>query len=127
MKKNIKKTAVAENVMNSAEPVDMLRNWIGLDQGDKISRYCILNEFSKVVERGSVGTRKEDLKRKFASYAGSVIAIEVGTHSPWISRLLQQMGLDVVIANPRKVKLITQSRKKSDDKDAEDPKIWRDW
>ena len=73
--------------MNSAEPVDMLRNWIGLDQGDKISRYCILNEFSKVVERGSVGTRKEDLKRKFASYAGSVIAIEVGTHSPWISRL----------------------------------------
>ena len=61
-----------------------------------------------------MGTRKEDLKRKFASYAGSVIAIEVGTHSPWISRLLQQLGLD------RNVKLITQSRKKSDDKDAED-------
>ena len=67
-----------------------------------------------------MGTRKEDLERKFASYAGNVIAIEVGTHSPWISRLLQQLGPDVVIANPRKVKLITQSRKKSDDKDAED-------
>ena len=48
MKNNIKKTAVAENGMNSAEPVDMLLYWIGLDQGDKVSRYCILNEFSKV-------------------------------------------------------------------------------
>ena len=98
MKKDIKKTAVAENVMNSAQPVVRLRYWIGLDLGDKASRYCILNEFSEVVERGSVGTRKEDLERKFASYAGNVIAIEVGTHSPWISRLLQQMGPDVVIA-----------------------------
>ena len=120
MKKDIKKIAVAENVMNSAQPVVRLRYWIGLDLGDKASRYCILNEFSEVEERGGVATRKEDLERKFASYAGSVIAIEVGTHSPWISRLLQQMGPDVVIANPRKVKLITQSRKKSDDKDAED-------
>ena len=93
MKKDIKKTAVAENVMNSTKPTDgPVRNWIGLDLGDKASRFCILNKSSEVEERGGVATRKEDLKRKFASYAGSVIAIEVGTHSPWISRLLQQMG-----------------------------------
>ena len=64
MKKDIKKTAEAENVMKAAKPGDgPERYWIGLDLGDKASRFCILNESSEVVERGNVGTRKEDLKR----------------------------------------------------------------
>ena len=51
------------------------RYWIGLDLGDKVSRFCILNESSTVEERGSVGIGKEELKRKFMPYAGQVIAL----------------------------------------------------
>ncbi len=35
------------------------------------------------------------------------IAIQVGTHSPWVSRLLKSMGRDVIVANARQVPLIT--------------------
>ena len=42
-----------------------------------------------------------------------------GTHSPWVSRCLAGMGHEVIVANPRNVKLITQSSKKNDRMDAE--------
>jgi transposase len=51
--------------------------------------------------------------------APSRIALEVGTHSPWVSRHLAGMGHEVIVANPRKVRLITQSVKKNDRVDAE--------
>ena len=44
----------------------------------------------------------------------SRIALEIGTHSPWISRLLSDWGHEVIVANARKVRLIGESRKKDD-------------
>jgi len=57
-------------------------------------------------------------KQQFKSYAGSVVALEAGTHSGWVSRVLKQMGLETVVANPRKVRLIAESTQKSDPEDA---------
>ena len=48
----------------------------------------------------------------------SRIALETGTHSPWISRLLSAMGHEVIVANARHVRLIAQSRQKDDRMDA---------
>ena len=47
------------------------------------------------------------------------IALEIGTHSPWISRLLSALGHEVIVANARKVRLIGESRKKDDRLDAQ--------
>ena len=49
----------------------------------------------------------------------SRVALEVGTHSPWASRHLAGMGHEVIVANPHKVKLITQSSRKNDRIDAQ--------
>jgi transposase len=49
----------------------------------------------------------------------SRIALEIGTHSPWISRLLNELGHEVIVANARKVRLIGESRKKDDRLDAQ--------
>jgi transposase len=49
----------------------------------------------------------------------SRIALEIGTHSPWISRLLSDLGHEVIVANARKVRLIGESRKKDDRLDAQ--------
>jgi transposase len=46
------------------------------------------------------------------------IALEVGTHSPWVSRLLKSFGQEVIVANARQVKLISQSTRKEDKLDA---------
>ncbi len=74
------------------------------------SRYCILNEAGEVVSEGSVATSKVGISSLFGKMASSrKLALEVGTHSPWVSRQIASQGHEVIVANPHKVKLITQS------------------
>jgi len=91
---------------------------VGLDLGDKSSRYCILDEAGEVVNEDQVPTTKAGLDSLFAKMPASRIALEVGTHSPWVSRHLASMGHEVIVANAHKVKLITQSVRKNDRMDA---------
>ena len=103
-----------------AKEPEVERYWIGLDLGDQVSTYCVLDGAGEIVARGKVRTRAADLKRVLGVYKGSRLAMEVGTHSAWVSRVLEAEGLRVVVANARKVQLITESQHKNDDKDAED-------
>jgi transposase len=92
---------------------------IGMDLGDKSSRYCVLDEQGEIVQEGSVGTTKKALAQKFGALRRSRMAVEVGTHSPWVSRLLKSFGHEVIVANARQVKLISQSSRKDDRLDAQ--------
>src|SRR6266851_3839128 len=91
---------------------------IGLDLGDRSSRYCILDAQGEVLSEGSVATTKKGLAEVFASKPRSRIALEVGTHSPWVSRYLAGLGHEVIVANARRVRLITDSSRKDDRLDA---------
>ena len=91
---------------------------IGLDLGDRTTHYCILNEAGEVVSEDQLQTTKTGLESLFAKMPASRIALEVGTHSPWVSRHLAAMGHEVIVANAHKVKLITQSVSKNDRIDA---------
>jgi len=90
-----------------------------VDLGDKTSRVCILNAEGKVLREVSIPTVKPGITREFGARAESLVAIEVGTDSPWVSRLLEKLGHEVVIANARQVKLISQSSRKDDRLDAQ--------
>ncbi len=92
---------------------------IGLDLGDRSSSYCVLNKDGEVIKRGSVATTKKDLNRIFGALRHSRLALEAGTHSPWVSRHLKELGHEVIVANPRRVRLITASSNKNDRLDAE--------
>jgi transposase len=92
---------------------------VGLDLGDRSSRYCILDEAGNKASEDALPTTKTGLESLFAKMAPCRIAVEVGTHSPWVSRHLAGMGHEVIVANPRKVRLITHSVKKNDRMDAE--------
>src|SRR6516225_5128470 len=94
------------------------RQVIGIDLGDRWSRYCVLDAAGTVVEEDRVRTRPEALAAKFGELPATRIVIEVGAHSPWVNRLLQAQGHDVVVANPRKVRLIYESNRKNDRLDA---------
>jgi transposase len=91
---------------------------IGLDLGDRTSRYCIMNEAGEVVSESSLPTTKGGFESLFGKMPSSRVALEVGTHSPWVSRFLAGMGHQVIVANAHKVKLITQSTQKNDRIDA---------
>lgn len=90
----------------------------GLDLGDTKSRLCLCTAQGEVLEQGQVATTVPGLARRFSGVARMRIALETGTHSPWVSRLLHQWGHEVLVANPRKVRLIGQSRRKNDRTDA---------
>jgi transposase len=92
---------------------------VGIDLGDRASCWCALNPEGEVMARGQVVSEKQPLKVLFGQIPPSLIAIEVGSHSPWVSRTLKELGHEVVVANARQVKVISQSNKKNDKRDAE--------
>lgn len=91
---------------------------IGMDLGDKTSRYCLLDDQGKVVREATVATTRKGLSQVFAAMKRCRIALEVGGHSPWVSRWLSRLGHEVIVANPRQVKLISTSSRKDDRVDA---------
>jgi transposase len=92
---------------------------IGLDLGDKTSRFCVLDKDARVQAEGSVATTKKAMTQKFAAMRRCRIALEVGTHSPWLSRMLHGFGHEVIVANARQVQLISASSRKDDRLDAQ--------
>jgi transposase len=93
----------------------------GLDIGDKYSYLCLIDQQSgEVVEEGRLRTTPEALRRRFASEQPPMrIAMEAGTHSPWVSRVLKECGHEVLVANARKLRLIYANKRKTDEVDAE--------
>jgi transposase len=91
---------------------------VGLDLGDRNSWYCVLDEAGQIQLEQRVRTTAKALQEVFGAMPRSRIALETGTHSPWISRLLSELGHEVIVANARKVRLIGESRKKDDRLDA---------
>ncbi len=92
---------------------------IGLDIGDKQTVGSVLTRSGEVEETFSVATTMSALGRTMTGFKPSRVVLEVGTHSPWISRLVEQAGHEVIIANPRRVRLIAENDSKTDEVDAE--------
>jgi len=90
----------------------------GIDVGDRWSRVAVVDDQGEVVQQFRVRTTPAAVEREFAGRPPSVIALETGAHSPWMSRLLQRLGHDVVVADARQVRLIFGSKTKTDKLDA---------
>jgi hypothetical protein len=71
---------------------------IGLDLGDRSSWYCVLDEAGEVLLERKVATTPKAMKEAFGGMPRSRIALETGMHSPWVSRLLSELGQEVVVA-----------------------------
>jgi transposase len=92
---------------------------IGMDLGDKTSRYCVLGENGERLSEGSVATTRKAMAGKFSGMRRCRVAMEVGTHSPWLSRWLGSLGFEVIVANARQVQLISANSRKNDRMDAQ--------
>ena len=92
---------------------------IGLDLGDRWSWYCVLEEAGRVLLEQKVSTTPKAMQEVFGGMPRSRIALETGMHSPWVSRLLSELGQEVIVAHAGNVRLIGESRKKDDRMDAQ--------
>ncbi len=91
---------------------------IGCDLGDKQSALCVLEADGGMERPKSIATTEEGFGKFFTRPKAHVV-IEVGAHSRWVSALLKKLGHEVTVANPRRVKLISQNNRKTDEVDAE--------
>jgi len=91
---------------------------IGLDLGDRSSWYCLLDEAGEVQLEQRLATTPKAMSEAFGGMPRCRIALETGMHSPWVSRLLSDLGHEVIVAHARNVRLIGESRKKDDRLDA---------
>jgi len=92
---------------------------IGLDLGDKHTVGCVLSHEGEVLETFRMATTPAAVKRTMEGFAQSRVVLEVGTHSPWMSRIVEAAGHELIIANPRRVRLIAENDSKTDEVDAE--------
>ena len=91
---------------------------MGVDLGDRSSAYCVLSEAGAIVLEHKLATTPETMKQVFGGMPRCRIAMETGTHSPWVSRWLTALGHEVIVGHAQKVRLITKSRRKDDRLDA---------
>lgn len=92
---------------------------IGMDLGDKSHNVCVLDTEGEVKARGSVKNTAKAILKYFKDFEECLVAIEAGTHSGWVSRILKEMGHEVLVANPRKLRAVWDSDEKDDERDAE--------
>lgn len=91
---------------------------IGCDLGDKKSELCVMSAEGTVQLRTSVRTTGKAITA-FFTRAPVHVVIEVGAHSRWVEQLLVELGHQVTVANPRRVKAISDGDSKTDRRDAE--------
>ena len=92
---------------------------IGMDLGDKKNQICVLDAEGKILEEASIVNTRAGLEKFFKGREPAVVAMEVGTHSPWISRALSEWGHEPLIGNAHKLRAIWDSPNKNDQRDAE--------
>ena len=106
---------------------------VGLDVGDRETHYCILDSDGEISEEGRFRSTRQGLTRRFSGMERSRVVLEVGCLSPWMSRELEALGHEVLVANSYQVGRIYKGQDKTDRKDAEtlarfgrsDPKLLR--
>ena len=114
----MKTRSIVKTAVPRTELAHVQRMTIGVDLGDRASRYCILNEEGDVISENSVPTTKTGITGVFGAMPRCRVALETGAHSPWVSRQLSGFGHEVIVANARNVRLICESTRKDDRLDA---------
>jgi transposase len=96
-------------------PTSVPSHTLGIDLGDKRHAVCVLDhKTGEILEEFSLANSRAQLDKLALRFPDARIAMEVGTHSPWISRLFQKSGLEVIVANSRKLRAIYRNDRKSD-------------
>ena len=90
----------------------------GTDLGSKHSELCLLDGDGVIVERRWLTTSRKAFEKAFAAMPPIRIAIETGSETNWVRRLLVELGHTVTVADAKRVKIITDTHSKDDRRDA---------
>lgn len=91
----------------------------GMDVSDKWSTILTVDESGEEAERTRVQTTPAGMRAYYAGRSKMYVVIETGPHAHWITKLLTELGHEVLVANARRVRAIYQNENKADNVDAE--------
>lgn len=92
---------------------------LGMDISDNSIELCEIDFDGDVTFRGKISCTEKALRSFFVARKYRRTVLEAGSHSPWIARLLEELGQSPLVVNPRRLAAITQSKTKNDRNDAE--------
>ncbi len=120
MKKQTNKLTNTPSVVPTLTPAPVAAGGftLGLDLGDRSHYVCVLDAAGEIVQEGTLLNDRVALALLLTKYPAATVALEAGTHSPWISRYLTDLGATVIVANPRKLHAISRHERKCDRRDA---------
>jgi transposase len=84
---------------------------IGIDLGRKNSQICILTQEGELIERG-VRTERERFAAALKNHRGARILLEAGTESEWVARCLEELGHEVIVADPNYAPMYARRQRK---------------
>jgi transposase len=120
MKKQTNKLTTTPSVVSTPTPAPVTPSGctLGLDLGDRSHYVCVLDATGQIIHEGTLLNDRVALAALLTHYPAAIVALEAGTHSPWISRYLTGLGATVIVANPRKLHAISRHERKCDRRDA---------
>jgi len=107
------------SVVSTSPAAVMSEFTLGLDLGDRAHYVCVLDTSGQIVREASLPNSRPALAQLLVDFPRATVALEAGTHSPWISRYLTGLGATVFVANPRKLHAISRNERKCDQRDAQ--------
>jgi transposase len=114
-----KQTKTTPSVVHTSPAAVVSGFTLGLDLGDRSHHVCVLDATGQIVREGALSNTRPALAKLMAGFPRATVAMEAGTHSPWISRYLTELGAKVIVANPRKLHAISRNERKCDQRDAQ--------
>ena len=87
---------------------------VGIDLGDRKHSVCVLDHKGEILKEESITNTRGSLTALSKRHPKALVVMEVGMHSPWISRHFKELGHRVLVANPRKLRAIYQNERKCD-------------
>lgn len=115
MKKNTKtQTAMLKGKLSDC-PAGSI---VGLDIGDRWTHAAVLGSNGELLLEDRIESREPAIRRWLTKLSGCVVAMEVGGHSRWMAKVGAECGHEVLVANPRKLRLIYGDDNKHDRLDA---------
>ena len=95
---------------------------IGMDVSDRKTQVCVMAKTGatpKIVMETTIPTTKDGLAKFLSTQDGAApVAFETGMHCRWMSEVAEGMGFKVYVANPCRLRMITESKTKNDVNDA---------
>jgi transposase len=99
--------------------VNRLECCIGLDLGDRTTAYCSLGAQGQFLAQGAIETTHEGVERLLSSLPPTRVVMEATRNTHWVRKVVKSFGHEVIVANPRRLDLITKSLRKTDRNDAQ--------